>query len=133
MFSRRGRRELRCLICSYPKHLCVLCALARDIVFFSLAEAQRPQRTSMFDLFLPKKPLRTLRLGEKYHFFLSQRRQERQELRCIFCAYLKYLCVSARLYFFSSRGGAEAAENTYRYEGQGKTKTIFTLAFLGEN
>ena len=61
---RRGRRELQCLFCFYPKHLCVLCALARVYLFFSLAEAQRPQRTSMFILFSPQTPLRTLRLGE---------------------------------------------------------------------
>ena len=60
----------------------------------------------MFIWYLPQTPLRALRLGESL--------------------------------FVSSL--AEAAENTYRYEGrgtsnegQGKTKTIFTLLFLGES
>jgi hypothetical protein len=37
----------------------------RDYIYFFLAEALRPQRTSMFNLLLPKTPLRSLRLGEK--------------------------------------------------------------------
>jgi hypothetical protein len=36
----------------------------RDYVCFPLAEAQGSQRTWMFNLFLPKTPLRSLRLGE---------------------------------------------------------------------
>ena len=31
---RRGRKELHCLFCSYMKDLCVLCALARNFMFF---------------------------------------------------------------------------------------------------
>jgi hypothetical protein len=36
---RQGRQELRCLFCSYPEHLCVLCALARVNIdgFFYIA------------------------------------------------------------------------------------------------
>jgi hypothetical protein len=44
----------------------------REISFFSLAEAQRPQRNSKFILFLPQTPLRTLRLGEKFYDFFSR-------------------------------------------------------------
>ena len=37
--KRRGRRELRCLFCSYPKHLCVLCALARVNIYSYVCSA----------------------------------------------------------------------------------------------
>ena len=45
----------------------------RELIVFSLAEALRPQRISMFDLLLPLKPLRTLRLGEKFYVFISRK------------------------------------------------------------
>ena len=48
--------------------------LSEIYLLFSLAEAQRPQRTSMCILFLPRTPLRTLRLGESLFVFFSQRR-----------------------------------------------------------
>jgi hypothetical protein len=51
--------------------------LGEILLFFSLAEAQRPQRISMF-LFLPQTPLLTLRPGEILLFLFSQRRQGRQ-------------------------------------------------------
>jgi hypothetical protein len=47
--------------------------LGEKICFFSLAEAQGSQRTSMYILFLPHTPLRALRLGEKFYVFLSPR------------------------------------------------------------
>ena len=37
---RRGRKELHCLFCSYMKDLYVLCALARNFMFFSLKGAK---------------------------------------------------------------------------------------------
>ena len=48
---------------SYPNTFAYF-APWRELIVFSLAEAQRPQRTSMFILFSPQTPLRTLRLGE---------------------------------------------------------------------
>ena len=45
----------------------------RELIVFSLAEALRPQRISMFDLLLPLTPLRTLRLGEKFYVFISRK------------------------------------------------------------
>ena len=164
-----------CLFCSYPKHLCVLCALARNVMFFSrrgaepaenfdvyfvltqntfayfapwreilcfsLAKARRPPRTSCSCLFLSQTTLCILCLGEDlfvffsrrgaevaenfdvyfvliqntfayfapwreiFIFFLSQRRRGRRELHCIFCSYLKNLCVlcvlARNFYIFS--------------------------------
>jgi len=87
----------------------------REILFFSLAEAQRPQRTSMFILFLPQTPLRALRPCEILLFFLSQRRRGRQELQCLFRTYPKHLCVlcvSARLYLFFSLAEAQRPPGT---------------------
>jgi hypothetical protein len=42
-----------------------------SLFVFSLAEAQGPQRTSMFILFLPETPLRALRLGESLFVIFS--------------------------------------------------------------
>ena len=69
----------------------------------------------MFILFLPQTPLRALRLGEIYCFFLSQRRQGRKELQCLICSYSKHLCVRTLrlreiILVFFSRKGAETAE-----------------------
>ena len=129
--------------CTYPICLCVLCALARNYMFLSLAKAPRPQRTSMLILFLSQTPLRALRLceiilvffsrggaeaAEKFNvcfvltpntsacsapwrelicFFLSQRRQGRQERRCLICSYPTPSACSASLrefiYFFLSQ------------------------------
>jgi len=51
----------------------------------------------MFELFLPQTPLRTLRHGGILYIFLSQRRQDRQELQCLSCSYPKHLCVFCAL------------------------------------
>ena len=81
---RRGRKELRCLICCYPNTAACSASLRDYVCFFSLVKARRTPRTSLFVLLLPKKPLRTWRLGEIYLFFLSQRRKERKGLFLLF-------------------------------------------------
>ena len=45
----------------------------RELIVFSLAEAQRPQGISMYILFSPQTPLRTLRLGESSFGFFSRK------------------------------------------------------------
>ena len=84
---RQDRQELQCLICSYPKQLCVLCALARFYCFISLAKAQRPPRTSLFVLFLPQTPLRALRLCESL-LFLSLAEAQRPQWALMFDLFL---------------------------------------------
>jgi hypothetical protein len=51
----------------------------RDFIVFSLAEAQRPQRTSMFIWYLPQTPLRALRLREIIYVFISRQGAEAAE------------------------------------------------------
>ena len=104
---RQGRRELLCLICSYPKHLCELCASARLYLFFSLAKAPRPPRTSMFIWFLSSNTFACFAPWREYiYFYLSQRRRGRRELLCSICCYPKTFACFAPwreyMYFFLS-------------------------------
>jgi hypothetical protein len=80
----------------------VLCASAR-LYFLSLAEAQRPQRTSMFILFLPQHLCVLCALARVNCFFLSQRRGERRGMMCflqrkyLLFNFLCALCAFARV------------------------------------
>jgi len=75
-FSRKGAKVARNFDVYFvltPNTAACSASLRDYICFFSLAEAQGSQRTSMFNLFLHETPLRTLRLGEKFYVFLSSR------------------------------------------------------------
>jgi len=93
---REGRQELRCIFCSYLTHLCVLCALARNFMFFSRGGAEAARNFDVCFVLAPNTFAYFAPWRENL-FFLSQRRQDRQELQCLFCSYPKYLCVLCAL------------------------------------
>ena len=115
-FSRKGARNARNFdvyfvlssnTSAYPASL-------RDFIVFSLAEAQRPRRTSMFILFLPQPPLRALRLCEIMLVFFSRQGARNAKNFDVYFVLIPsiFACFAPwRELFFFSRGGAEAAEN----------------------
>jgi hypothetical protein len=71
-FSRRGAETAKNFNVAFVLTLNTFACFApwrEYICFFSLAKAPRPQRTSMFDLFLPQELLRALRLSEILYIF----------------------------------------------------------------
>ena len=75
-FSRKGARAAKNFNVGFvvtPNTFASFAPLRDHICFFPLAEAQRPQGTSMFDLLLPQIPLRPLRLGEIIFIFFSRK------------------------------------------------------------
>ena len=79
----------------------------REILCFSLAKAPRTPRASMFVLFLPQTPLRTLRLGEKICFFSLAEAQgsQRTSMYILFLPHtpLRTLRLGEKFYVFLSR------------------------------
>ena len=89
----------------------------RGLTIDSLAEAQSPQRISMFCSY-PKHLCVLCVLTRFYISFLSQRRQDRQELICLICSYPRNLCVlcaSARLYLFFSLAEAQRPQRNTKF------------------
>ena len=82
-------------------------------MFFSLAEAPRSPRTSMFELFLPQATLRALRLGEILLFYFSRKgaKAAKNFFICFVLAPNTSACSASLREFivFVSRRGAEAA------------------------
>jgi len=75
---RRVRGEFQCFVLTPNTFACF--APWRDFIYFSLAKAPRSPRTSMFELFLPQTPLRTLRPGEIYLFLSLAEAQRPQRI-----------------------------------------------------
>jgi hypothetical protein len=50
---RKGRQENLCLFCSYPKHLCVLCASARLYLFLSRRSAGVAENFIFYVVLIP--------------------------------------------------------------------------------
>ena len=112
---RQDRQELQSFFCAYPKHLCVLCALARFYSFFLSQRRQGRKELRCLICSYPKHLCVLCDLARFICFYLSQRRRGRREFQCLFSFYPKHLCVLcvlARVYlFFFSRRGAGSAEN----------------------
>ena len=103
---RQDRQELRCFFCAYPKHLCVLCALARFHSFFLSQRRQRRKELRCLICSYPKHLCVLCDLARFICFYLSQRRRGRREFQCLFSFCPKHLCVLcalARVYFFLSQ------------------------------
>ena len=92
--------------------LCVLCVSARYICF---CLSQRPQRTSMFDLLLPKNLCVLCALARVY-LFLSLAEAQRPQRTYVFDLFLprtplRTLRLCEIIFVFFSRKGAKAAKN----------------------